>query len=422
MIARLRQLFENFLRVKRRAGLRGALRATKVWVAHKLGRKGMAGLQKNDVVGFYGFASPAPFGTGEVGPDRSINWVIPDFDIGSGGHTTIFRMIQYLERWGFECRITIREPCHFPDGETARRCIREHFFPLEARVGIGREAMQPSWATVATSWHTAYDLRDFQSTAEKFYFIQDYEPWFYPVGSESVLAENTYRFGFRAITAGDWLAELARERYGMEASPFGFAVDREVYHVQEMETDGIQRVFFYARPVTPRRGFELGMQVLAEVAKRHPDVEFVLAGWDTSGYHIPFNHRCVGTVSPRELGYWFNQSHVALVLSLTNLSLLPLELMACNCAVVSNRGPNVEWLLNEENAVLVDANVPDLAEAVSALLTDEPARQALVQKGREMAANTEWTAEADKVRRAFESVPADASTETGVAATGVGTG
>jgi hypothetical protein len=31
----------------------------------------------------------------------------------------------------------------------------------------------------------------------------DFEPWFYPMGTDYVLAENTYRFNFYGFTAGN---------------------------------------------------------------------------------------------------------------------------------------------------------------------------------------------------------------------------
>ena len=51
----------------------------------------------------------------------------------------------------------------------------------------------------------------------RLYFIQDFEPLFYPAGAEYVLAEETYRFGFRAITVGPMLADLLRDRFGGDA-------------------------------------------------------------------------------------------------------------------------------------------------------------------------------------------------------------
>ena len=36
------------------------------------------------------------------------------------------------------------------------------------------------------------------------YFVQDFEPLFYPMGSDYLLAENTYRKGLYHITTGAW--------------------------------------------------------------------------------------------------------------------------------------------------------------------------------------------------------------------------
>ena len=139
----------------------------------------------------------------------------------------------------------------------------------------------------------------------------------------------------------------------------------------------IRRVFFYARPPTPRRAFELGLLVLNAVWQRMPDTQFVLAGWDTAGYHIPFPHLACGTVALDDLPDLYSQCDVALVLSLTNASLLPLELMASGGTVVSNRGPNVEWLLHEDVAVLAETSPEGLTAAVCGLLEDDERRHAL---------------------------------------------
>ena len=48
---------------------------------------------------------------------------------------------------------------------------------------------------------------------------------FYPAGSEALLAEATYRFGFHGITAGRWLADRLRRDYGMQADHFDFGRD-----------------------------------------------------------------------------------------------------------------------------------------------------------------------------------------------------
>ena len=56
------------------------------------------------------------------------------------------------------------------------------------------------------------------------------------------------------------------------------------------------------------------------------DIEFILVGWDASMYEIPFRHINPGVVPAAELPDYYRMCDAALVISLTNLSLLPLEL------------------------------------------------------------------------------------------------
>ncbi len=354
--------------------------------------------KKKDILRLYDFVIPNPFGEVLGDYDNIINWVIPDFCIGSGGHLNIFRMVHLLEKRGIKCRINIDGPCQFSTGKEASRSICKHFFSIKAEVSIGRSSLRPAAVTVATSWHTAYTVRDFQATWHKLYFVQDIESYFYPRGNEYQLVEDTYYFGFQGITAGTWVADVLQEQYGMQSTPIAFSYDQYLYR-QTSRQDTKTRVFFYARPVTARRGFELGLMVLANVHRCFPHVEFVLAGWDVSEYAVPFPYLNSGIVALDKLPGLYSQCDIALVISFTNLSLLPLELMACGCAVVSNRGKNVEWLLNSSNAVLANATVEDLSAAIVDVINDDKKLKHIASAGKEFAYSTSWEREADKVEQ-----------------------
>lgn len=324
---------------------------------------------------------------------KSMNWIIPRFSIGSGGHLNIFRMIAMLEKRGFTCRVFITERNAFLSAEQARQLINEHFVQLEAEVYLGADAMPPCHIVVATSWETAYWAQAFQAARHRLYFVQDFEPFFFAHGSEYAFAEQTYRMGFDAVTAGGWLAGKLAVEYGMRTQAFSFSFDKNRYHPLP-RTPGPKRVFFYARHVTPRRGFELGLLALRHVHQQLPDVEFVLAGWDSSDFEVPFRHLNAGVVALDDLPALYAQCDVALVLSFTNLSLLPLELMACGCPVVSNRGANVEWLLSDgDNAILCEPLPESLANGVVRLLQDDALRKRVVEGGFATTAASDWEAE-----------------------------
>ncbi|OZI62981.1 glycosyltransferase family 4 protein [Bordetella genomosp. 11] len=348
---------------------------------------------------------------------NTVNWFVPDVGRGSGGHLNIFRFISYLEEQGFECRI-VAIGDNFPNlaPEQLKKDIANWYFPLKAETYVGAHTAPPAAMSFATAWQTAYIVRNFQPTLHKCYFVQDFEPWFAAAGSQSALAEETYRFGFMGITAGSWLADRLKRDYGMTTYPLGFSYARDLYVPPPDESAQLasRRIFFYARPSTPRRGFELGILVLSEVARRMPDVTMVMAGGSLRAYQFPFKFESRDIVKLSDLPQLYGTCSAALVLSFSNLSLLPLELMACGVPVVSNRGPNTEWLLNESNARLEPPTVEALADAICDVLQNPAEAKRLREGGLKAAGATDWATEGLKLGQILQALQASSVPNCGV--------
>ena len=328
----------------------------------------------------------------------TLNWVIPEMGVGSGGHLNIFRFVSYLERHGVHNRIYLYRSTRFLNDSYLKDFVRKYFSILDENVELYHDTKSMTFAdgTVATSWDTAYCVRNFNNTTSKFYFIQDFEPYFYAHGSEYEFAEQTYKFGFRGITAGDWLKDICIHEYNMKADSFSFSYDKGLYTVKQKQ-DEIKRVFFYARPVTPRRDFELGLLALNELSKKIPDLEVIFAGWDVAQYEIPFKHQNLGIMKIEELSDLYGKCDLCLVISNTNLSLLPLEVMASGSVAVCSKGANSEWLVSEDNSILVSYDPIEIADTMYTYLNDAAKLDDIRQKGIEFAQNTSWDVEGKKV-------------------------
>src|SRR5579875_2249933 len=61
-------------------------------------------------------------------PD-TINWVVPDFGFGSGGHLNIFRMVHFLEELGFKNHITMISTRDGATPDVVKGRICEYFAP-----------------------------------------------------------------------------------------------------------------------------------------------------------------------------------------------------------------------------------------------------------------------------------------------------
>jgi glycosyltransferase involved in cell wall biosynthesis len=303
----------------------------------------------------------------------TILWFIPDFGIGSGGHLNIFRMIFNLSKLGIKSDIAICGCSQWVTSKIAKETIYKHFFELDSNIIIldskdNIDVLNKYSIAMATSWQTAYYVNYFNNCCKKTYFVQDYEPYFYSHGSNYIFAENTYRFGFTGISAGSWISNKLKNDFNMECESFSFSYDRDLYFKHKKREEK-KRVFFYARPPTDRRAFELGLLALNEVTNLNPDVEVVFAGWDVSEFKIDFKHFNSGIVSVNELSNLYSQCDCALVLSFTNLSLLPIELLASGCPVVSNSGLNNSWIDKDKKLfVYAENNIEDIVKKVDDLL------------------------------------------------------
>jgi len=268
-----------------------------------------------------------------------VNWVIPNFYGSSGGHRTIFRLTRSLEEAGYEVRFHLFGETHYVSASEATEALRTHFFPLKATVHLGVEEMLPSEVCIASSWETAYPVRDFEACERKLYFVQDYEPSFFAASSEKVLAEATYRFGFDCICAGRWLAE-EMNNFGSRAASFDLAYDPAVYSPGN-DARQKNRVVFYARHQTRRRGTELGLLALTRLKATRPETEVVLFGSEDLPYNLPFDYTRAGILSEHALAGLYRGAAVGLSISLTNYSLVPQEMLACGLPVVEMDLPPV---------------------------------------------------------------------------------
>lgn len=298
----------------------------------------------------------------------TFNWLMPPPGRGSGGHLNIFRFIKFLEDAGHICRIYLYTQ-HAPGKVSDVIALMGDSYPKLAAtmewIDSGDE-MQAADGIFATSWETAYASFNADTPGKRFYFVQDFEPYFYAVGTMSILAENTYKFGFYGVTAGNWLATKLRRDYGMQTDFFDFGADKDTYSYQNEGTR--KEIFFYARPYTERRGFEMGIMALELFHQKHPEITINLAGWDVSDYNIPFPYNNLQTLEVKELNKLYNQCAAALVMSLTNMSLLPLELLSSGTIPVVNEGENNVLVSNNPYIAYTATNPVALSEALSEII------------------------------------------------------
>lgn len=305
------------------------------------------------------------------GEPLTVAWVCAPPGPGSGGHTTMFRMVSALERAGHRC-IVYLDDRHGGSLDRQRQGIRDWWPWVNAEIRDAAAGIEDAHAVFATAWETAFTVLASPANGVRFYFVQDLEPLFYPAGSESLLAEATYRFGFHGVTAGRWLAQLLRREYGMAADHFEFGCDLDRYALDRSRDRTRTGVCFFSRPDTPRRAFGLGTAALEQFSARHPEVDIHLFGHGAG--RLPFPATDHGVLTPDQLSALYNRCVAGLVLSATNVSLVPHEMLAAGCIPVVNDAEQNRVVLDNEHVVYAPATPFDLADALAALV-ERPARQ-----------------------------------------------
>jgi len=384
MLDNARSRARQVIRVLRAEGLEGARRRARR-VGHRvLGAEAeelpLLASDVADSTQLAPFAEPVRVS----GRPLRIGWITTPPGAGSGGHTTMFRMIEGLERAGHDNRLYLYDTSH---GDLARheRVVRENWPAVAASVhdvatisGGGGSTDADVW--VATSWQSAHVLASRPHlSGRRMYFVQDYEPYFYAHGSLYALAEDTYRFGFTGITAGAWLAEELADRFGMHSSHFEFGADLDVYSVASGAGAPAARdgVVFYTKPGVARRGHATGMLALERFARARPDVPIHLFGDPVP--QVPFAAVNHGRLRPDQLDDLYNSCRVGLSLSFTNVSLIPWELLASGTVPVVNDAHHNRVVLDNPEVVWADATPGALSAAMQAAydsydLSTAPAR------------------------------------------------
>lgn len=337
-----------------------------------------------------------------------INWIIPDYAIGAGGHMTIFRMVHFLERFGHVQTVWIQNCHNYLTPQDARSSAHRNYCPIGEHVHfrfLPDDVQQLSGdAVIATDCWTAFPASNVRNVKERFYFIQDYEPYFHPMGENYLTAETTYDFGFAALCAGQWLLEKAR-KHGMWARSWDLCADTEFYYpvakFPSINPTRKKRIAFYSRSYTPRRAVALGLAALTELAKRRSDFEVLLFGEPPANRTYGFPATECGILSPRQLGELYRDVDVGLVFSATNYSLIPLEMMACDLPVVELDCESTRVAFPEGTVVHAAPSVPAVADSIERVLDDAEFKGFTIDRARHFISGLSWEGSARAIEGAI---------------------
>jgi len=331
----------------------------------------------------------------EHGSSLRIAWVTTPPAPGSGGHTTLFRIVESLEARGHTCVLYLYDK-HGIDVERQAAIVRRHWPRIDPEIRDAREGIRDVDAVLASSWESAHIVAKYAlAPTRRLYFMQDYEPYFYGHGAEHEFAAMSYRLPFRRIALGEMLDGLIREETGLSSDVVPFGCDSAAYGPPAAGTVR-SGIVFYCHPGHPRRGYQLAVVALRLFHERHPEQEIHVYGDAPRDLDFPVTYH--GRLTSTELNDLYGRTIAGLAMSFTNITLVAEEMLAAgNIPVVNDTAlarvvlpnPNVRWapptasaLAAELSAAVSAPDIDSRAEVAAASVVGrswEPTRDAVAR-------------------------------------------
>ncbi len=333
------------------------------------------------------------------GDNMVINWSVPDIQKGGGGIMTILRFVQYLSNKGYKNRLYIIKPNKAIKKIGVKKFVNKNYLKLNDNVEIfdGVFDMHDSDILISTSWDSAYYNYPVQNTKLKAYFIQDYEPYFHPMSINYKLAEMTYQMGYYGIFAGSWLKKKIVKEFDMNGFAFNLGVDFKTY--RNMNKTRKKQIVVYIRQFTKRRGSEFLLAVIHELAKRRNDIKIAIVGDDDIKDMEHKNIINYGIVPSEKLAEIYNESLIGLVVSLTNYSLVPQELMACGTLAFDVDYENNRVAYGKKDIIILEKlDVEKWVESIIYYIDHKQEREKIVANAQDYVKKMSW----DNAFKAFE--------------------
>jgi hypothetical protein len=352
--------------------------------------------------------APLALALSDVAPER-VNILVPTIDLEHffGGYIGKLNLARRLARRGARVRVVTVDPVGvLPPSWKERVQAYSGLDGLfdEVEVAFGRESAGLEVGRgdrfVATTWWTAHVAHRAAASVGRegfLYLIQEYEPFTFPMGTFSALAEESYRYPHRALFSTELLRDYFRRRSIGVYAAGGAAGDESSAAFQnaitavdppspaELGARSSRRLLFYARPEphAARNLFELGVLALSRAAE-----EGVLGGgWELRGIGTVDAQRriALGAGAELELLPRRGQAEYASLLREHDLglalmytphpSLAPIEMASAGMLTVTSSFEN---------------KTPEAMAAISSnIITVEPTIGGVVQGLREAVAGTE---------------------------------
>ncbi|WMJ86134.1 glycosyltransferase family 1 protein [Anaerocolumna sp. MB42-C2] len=295
---------------------------------------------------------------------NKITFVIERMAKYSGGQTSILRLGTELSKLGYQVGYIVYKPQTKSD---MIECSSSNLSNYEGEMYTNKYLDKlNSDIVIASSWDTVAFAKKMKGY--KMYFIQDYEPYFYSFGELFLMAKKTYEQGLHMVSLGPWNKEMVEKNCKI-ISP----VDEIEFPYESREYPTCNRDYAaYAK----KKEFTLAVY-LKYYGKRLPCItQYLLRQvkeeFKRDGITLNIKYfgedksfRCdagenLGMLSKKELLSLYKRSDFGMVASMSNISLVPYEMLATGLPLIEFEDGTFPYFFPDNSAILTSLSYKDL--------------------------------------------------------------
>lgn len=326
---------------------------------------------------------------------ESVAMILPDIYSNLGGITSALRILTSFQKHG--CQVTIALNGNM-DVDTAKKNAMACMPNFHGNVKKVSECFADQYdICIATNWETAYWAK--QLNGYKIYFVQDYEPNFYETNDFSVLARETYTFGYHVISLGSWNLDQIKMNVPYTSSKLDyvdFPYDRNEYCFHPRDYLSYKdkkeiKIVCYIRFIGRRIPY-ICEYLLAKskqvIENKGYNVDISFFGIDKHNQFGCGNN--LGKLTRAELAKLYQNSDFGMVASMSNISLVPFEMLASGLPVIEFREGSYPYFLGDDTALLTDFDYRTLCNSILGVLQDPSKLITMHKKAEEKLAKLSW--------------------------------
>ncbi len=270
---------------------------------------------------------------------KSIRFIVTRFVRFHGGQTSLLRLGTKLSGLGFDVSYAVYKPQTKAEMEA---CVSSLLSDYKGGLIPPEELFSGNpGVVVASSWDTVAIAKKFQN-AYKVYFVQDYEPYFYPFGELFLLAKRTYEQGLHMVSLGSWNKRMI-ERECNPVSPVdavSFPYEASEYAPMPRDFDAYRskktlRLAVYLKQYGKRLPNLLPV-MLTDLSDRlmKDGITLEISYYGEAKVFKAKNGRNLGMLNKSQLHELYASSDFGIVASMTNISLVPYEMLSSGLPVI----------------------------------------------------------------------------------------